>query len=173
MITTVPAIRLAALLMFLTATAAAAAGEALPPPEGDPILTVAGRIGVTNATDEARFDMTMLESLPVVEFSTATIWTDGTRRYTGAPLKALLERVGADGASVRATALNDYAISIPLDEITETAPIVAYLEDGAPMSVRNRGPLWILYPFDDDARWRTEVAYSRSIWQLERLDVLD
>jgi hypothetical protein len=163
----------ALLLLCLWTPMVADAAEPLAPPSGDTILTVTGAVSVTNARGEARFDMQMLRALPAVEFSTATIWTDGARRYVGTPLKALLDRVGADGATVRATALNAYAITIPLDDITDAAPIVAYLEDGAPMSVRNRGPLWILYPFDDDPRWRTEVAYSRSIWQLERLDVLD
>jgi hypothetical protein len=165
--------RTALLLLCLCAPTVVGAVEPLAPPSGDTILTVAGAVGVTNADGAARFDMEMLRALPAVEFSTATIWTDGARRYVGTPLKALLDRVGAHGSTVRATALNAYAITIPLDEITDDAPIIAYLEDGAPMSVRNRGPLWILYPFDDDPRWRTEVVYSRSIWQLERLDVLD
>jgi hypothetical protein len=44
--------------------------------------------------------------------------------------------------------------------------------DGNAMSVRDKGPLWVIYPYDSDAAYRTEVIYSRSIWQLDRLEVV-
>jgi len=40
------------------------------------------------------------------------------------------------------------------------------------MSVREKGPLWVIYPYDSDAKFRTEVIYSRSIWQLDRLAIV-
>jgi len=39
------------------------------------------------------------------------------------------------------------------------------------MPVREKGPLWIIYPFDATNAYRTESHYARSIWQLERIDV--
>ena len=39
------------------------------------------------------------------------------------------------------------------------------------MSVREKGPLWVIYPFDSDPEYQTEVIYSRSIWQLDRIVV--
>jgi hypothetical protein len=39
------------------------------------------------------------------------------------------------------------------------------------MSVRDKGPLWVIYPYDSDD-YRSEVIYSRSIWQLDRLEVV-
>ena len=53
-----------------------------------------------------------------------------------------------------------------------TAPLVAYEMDGETMSRRQKGPLWIVYPFDSDADFRSEVIYSRSIWQLDRLEIV-
>ena len=40
------------------------------------------------------------------------------------------------------------------------------------MSVRDKGPVWVLYPFDAGAEYRTDLIYERSIWQLDRIDVL-
>jgi hypothetical protein len=37
------------------------------------------------------------------------------------------------------------------------------------MSLREKGPLWVIYPYDSDPAYRTEETYSRSIWQLNRL----
>jgi len=38
--------------------------------------------------------------------------------------------------------------------------------------LREKGPLWVIYPYDSDAKFRTEVIYSRSIWQLDRLAIV-
>ena len=54
----------------------------------------------------------------------------------------------------------------------EGGPIIAYMMNGEEMSVRNKGPLWLVYPYDLNHEYRSEVIYSRSIWQLDRIDVL-
>ncbi|MGB1266126.1 MAG: oxidoreductase, partial [Nereida ignava] len=48
-------------------------------------------------------------------------------------------------------------------------PIIAYKQNGSEMSRRRKGPLWIVYPYDDKKSYQTETVYSRSIWQLDRL----
>jgi hypothetical protein len=52
---------------------------------------------------------------------------------------------------LRAKAINDYAIDIPLSDAVQGGPIVAYRLDGDTMSVRDKGPLWIVYPYDANA----------------------
>lgn len=163
--------RTAVLLLALLAAGAPRAAEPLPPPQGEPLLTVTGAIAVTNVGDAAVFDREMLEALPQGAFTTGTIWTEGPAAFSGPTLRAVLDRVGATGTTVRAVALNDYAVSIPVAEVEIATPIIAAAMDGAPMSVRERGPLWIVYPYDSAPRWRAEVIYSRSIWQLTRLDI--
>jgi hypothetical protein len=44
--------------------------------------------------------------------------------------------------------------------------------DDRPMSVRDKGPLWVVYPFDDVPAYQSETIYSRSIWQLDRIEVV-
>ena len=43
--------------------------------------------------------------------------------------------------------------------------------DGQAMTVREKGPLFIVYPFDDSAELRQERYYARSAWQLRTLEV--
>ncbi|WP_330450609.1 hypothetical protein FLP41_10030 [Paracoccus marcusii] len=43
-------------------------------------------------------------------------------------------------------AINDYAVQIPVDEVTADYPIVAFQQDGQAMSVRDKGPLWSSIP---------------------------
>lgn len=140
-------------------------------PEDEVVLTVTGRIDARNDGERAVFDMAMLRALPVSSFETSTIWTEGVKEFSGVSLYDFLEAIGAGGTSLQAIALNDYAVEIPISDARNGGPIIAYEIDGKPMSVREKGPLWIVYPYDADAGYRTETIYSRSIWQLDRLQV--
>ncbi|MCE6961885.1 molybdopterin-dependent oxidoreductase [Cereibacter sphaeroides] len=157
---------------LVVALALPALAQDLSPPSGQPVLTVDGPIQVTNVAGKAVFDMRMLQDMPKMSYRTSTVWTDGVLEFTGVPLKALLDRLGAaEGVSVSAKAINDYAVEIPADAITDEAPIIAYHIEGEEFSRREKGPLWVLFPYDADEKYRTEVTYGRSIWQLDRLTV--
>lgn len=119
------------------------------------------------------FTLTDLQSLPQTTFRTSSIWTSGVSEFRGVSLLQLLAAVGIDHGVIRASAANDYAVDIPIASLTQTAPIVAYRMDGDLIPRRGKGPLWIVFPYDMDAAFRTETVYSQSIWQLKRLDVVD
>lgn len=164
---------LTATLLLMAWSSVSALADTLTSPTGEPILTVSGQISQTNSDDLAVFDLDMLRDLPVTQVETTTIWTEGTQVFEGVALQTLLETLGAGGLIIRASAINDYTVEIPMDSLTETAPLVAFSQNGEAMSRRRKGPLWIIYPYDSDAAFRSEVVYSRSIWQLDRLEVAD
>ena len=131
---------------------------------------------VTATSSQTEIDELSLEALDAldqVEFTTTTIWTDGETRFSGVSLKALLRHLGADGHSVEMVALNDYAVTMPIAELEDEAPIVATRMNGKTMSVRDKGPYWVVFPYDSDPKYSTETNYSRSIWQLIQLKVMD
>jgi hypothetical protein len=164
----------AAVTFALTFAAAPfAAAEGLDQPTDEVLLTVSGDIAVTNGDGVARFDRAMLEALDPVTFTTSTIWTDGAQEFTGVPLHVLLDALNIDDARLSATAINDYAVEIPTSDAVEGGPIIAYLNNGSAMSVRDKGPLWIVYPYDSNDAYQTETIYSRSIWQLDRIVVVE
>ncbi|MGH1354812.1 MAG: molybdopterin-dependent oxidoreductase [Thalassovita sp.] len=142
-------------------------------PQGEVILTVSGTITETNADGTAQFDLDMLRALPSDAFETSTIWTNGPQQFKGVPLKALMQELGADGKTLRSIAINAYEVQIPVSDAQDGGPIIAYELNGAAMSVRDKGPLWVVYPYDSDPRFRTEVVYSRSIWQLDRIEIVN
>lgn len=129
----------------------------------DTVLTVTGPQGSTE------YDMAALEALGQASFTTSTIWTEGPHLFTGVPLATLLREAGIEEGSVTATAVNDYAVEIPVEGLTEDYPLVAYRMDDRQMSLRDKGPLWVVYPYDSAPDLQSEVIYSRSIWQLDRL----
>ena len=86
--------------------------ESLPTPS-KPILTVTGKIAVTNDDGKAVFDRQMIEALGETSFSTSTPWYDGPHKFEGVPLARLLDTIGAAGDRLVVTALNDYVTEIP------------------------------------------------------------
>lgn len=137
----------------------------------DVILTLSGKVATPESGETWQFDLADLQALPTAKFETTTIWTEGKQAFEGVPLVALLDHVGASGKQLRAVALNDYAVTIPIADAVEGGPIVAYMRNGAEMSVRDKGPLWIVYPYDDNETYKSEEFYSRSVWQLDRIVV--
>ncbi|WP_424978621.1 molybdopterin-dependent oxidoreductase [Leisingera sp. S232] len=141
-------------------------------PAGEVVLTVTGAPTAEDAGGAVRFDLGMLAELRSVEFETSTIWTQGVQSFEGVPLVQLVDHLGITGTTLRATAINDYAVDIPLADAVQGGPIIAYKHNGREMSVRDKGPLWIVYPYDSKTEYQSEVVYSRSIWQLDRIDVI-
>lgn len=162
-----------ALALAATGWVGAAAADDLPPPSGDVVLIVSGAISNTNVGDTAQFDMEMLKDLGAASFTTSTIWTEGPQVFTGVTLESLMDTVGANADMIKATAINDYAVDIPRSDWIASGPIVAYEQNGAGMSLRDKGPLWMVYPYDANSDYQSEVIYSRSIWQLDRIVVTD
>ncbi|MEP3847822.1 MAG: molybdopterin-dependent oxidoreductase [Paracoccaceae bacterium] len=154
---------------FGRAAFAIALSFAVPAVADETVLTISGDVAQSSAGDEWTFDMAALRDLPSEHVQTTTIWTQGEQSFEGVSLAVLLEHVGATGSTIRAVALNDYAISIPVADAIIGGPIVAYTNNGKEMSIRDKGPLWMIYPFDDNEEYKSEEYYSRSIWQLERL----
>jgi hypothetical protein len=128
---------------------------------------------LTHEGGTSEFDIAALEALGAEEFSTTTIWTEGEQTFTGVSLLTLLAEAGISDGTLKATAINDYAVEIPVSDAVVGGPIVAYSLNGEPMSVRDKGPLWIVFPFDSNPQYQTEVIYSRSIWQLDRLEAIE
>lgn len=162
-----------ALAAWLLVHPFAAGADSLEMPTGDVVLSVTGNIAATNSGDAALFDEEMLRALGETSFETTTIWTEGVQTFTGVSLKDLLDALGVEEGTLEAKALNDYAVEVPVSDAVEGGPIIAYARNGAAMSIRDKGPLWIVYPFDADDAYASETIYSRSIWQLDRIDVRD
>jgi hypothetical protein len=144
---------------------------ALEKPKDRPILSVTGKIGVNNSTNAAVWDMAMLESLPQTQFTTATPWEKDPITFRGPLLRDVLSAVKANGSSIKATALNDYRIIIPAADAQAYDVIVATRMNGQAMSVRTKGPLFIVYPFDSRPELRNATYYERSIWQLKSIEI--
>lgn len=137
----------------------------------DVILTISGPSPSDGSEINVSYDLEALQALPKTSFTTSTMWTEGPQAFDGVLLKDILDANGITEGTISATAINDYAIDIPVSDAVVGGPILAYALNGAPMSVRDKGPLWLVYPYDQNADYQTEVVFSRSIWQLNRITI--
>lgn len=165
----VPALASVALLLFVPASVRA---KGLPPPHGPVLLTIDGTIAKHNVGAEAEFDLVMLKALPHHGFTTRTVWTAGPQRFEGVLLGDLLKALGVRTGMIVAKGAGGYSARIPVADATNPGPLIAYRRNGRPMRLRDKGPLWLVYPFDARAKWQTEVVYARSIWQLEHMTIM-
>lgn len=145
--------------------------DGLAEPKGQVILTLGGQIDRTNRGKTAVFDMAMLEALPQHSFTTRTPWYDKPMKFTGPLLSDVLKAAGAKGQTIKASAINDYTITIPLADAQAHGVLVARLLNDQPMAVRDKGPLFVIYPFDSKTELRSSTYYERSIWQLKRMGI--
>jgi hypothetical protein len=152
-------------------TGAVASDSSLPRPSQAPILTISGRIGRMNQGNTAVFDRPMLDGLGTASFTTVTPWFDGPVRFDGVLMTKLLQTVGATGSTVTALALNDYSTDIPIADFARFGVILATLRNGQPMRVSDKGPLFIVYPYDSNPELKNRLYYSRSAWSVAQLIV--
>ena len=147
----------------------AASAQSLGTPQGPVILTVSGAID--HADGAARFDHAMLARIGTTTLKTTTPWTEGVTTFEGVLARDLMAAVGAAGESVLAVALNDYEKEIPVSDFEDRDMLVAWSLDGRRMRVRDKGPLWIIYPNKGGGDSQSLETRSRMVWQLHELRV--
>ena len=162
--------RLIVMLLSFMVSTQIWAGD-LAKPTGKVILTLSGNIENTNRDGKAVLDIAGLEKLGVVSFQTTSPWYNGRTTFAGIPLQKLMDYVGAKGSVVKVTALNDYTTIIPLSDFKKYNVILALKINGEYMPIRDKGPLFVVYPYDSIPELNNQVYYSRSAWQVSRMDI--
>ncbi len=159
-----------ALAVALACTELAASADE-PLSEEPVLLTVTGSDG-TAVDATVSYTIAMLRRLGAREIRTKTIWLDGVQRFEGIELSALVRALGLTDGTLRFDALNDYSAEIPVSDAVPGGPLNAWSRNGRRMTPRDKGPLWLVYPYDDETVYQTETIYARSVWHLSRIEVL-
>ena len=88
----------------------------------------------------------------------------------GVNIDTLFDTYGLKAETVRVSALNDYNVMVPADVLRNDGAILAYHLNDAEMSVREKGPFWVIFPYDADARFQTDTYWAYSVWQVKSVD---
>jgi hypothetical protein len=140
-------------------------------PTGPVILTVSGHIEGVGSGPVVRLDRAMLEGLGTTKLKTTTVWTSGEVEFEGVLVRDILHALGAQGREVVATALNDYVATLPLQELYQYPVMLAFKMNGEYLKIKDKGPLWIVYPRDQFPELRNSMTDKKWVWQLRELEV--
>ena len=152
--------------LFVT-LCAASLSLAAPLQAGETVLTLTGAI----ADPPVELTFEDLLALPQHRLVTSTTVTDGTPAFDGFLMRDLLAEHGAAGTVVVAGALNDYQMKIPIEDFERFDVLGALFMDGEPLTPRDKGPIWIVYPRDDHPELEDIRFDTRWVWQLVTLQV--
>ncbi|WP_417426326.1 molybdopterin-dependent oxidoreductase [Hoeflea sp.] len=130
------------------------------------VLTVSGKVTNGEAVD---FTFAELEALGMSAITTSSPWETDPVTFEGVPIAALLLSVGATGETAAILALNKYRTEVPITDFTDHGVILASRKNGEPMPISDKGPLFVVYPFDDKPELNTEIYHSRSAWQVRSI----
>ena len=153
-------------LMALWGPQWAHAGPVCPGPDSRHVL----QLHAPQGSAPQACDLKGLARLPAKEIVVtlpAALGLAGEHRWRGVSLRHLVEQLGGgEHSQILLTALNDYAIEIPWSDLVRYDPILAYSRDGERISIRDKGPLILIYPFGTHPQLQGQDYINRSIWQV-------
>lgn len=144
---------------------------ALAPPAGEPIFWVSGNITESNAEVGVEFDQSMIDNMVQHTVNTNNHVVEQVVEYRGPAISDILRSVGAKGESVKVIAWDDYVVTIPISDINKYQVILATHEAGKRMTIDDKGPLFVVFPFSNYAELRNDFFYSLSVWQVREFIV--
>lgn len=102
---------------------------------------------IINGTDKLSYSIEELEIMQPTEIETILPW-EGKKNYKGPPMKTLLSKF-KNIASFECCSLDGYCVNIPYDDILVFDPIIAYKSNNVYMTIRDNGPIMLIYPYSD------------------------
>jgi hypothetical protein len=135
-------------------------------PDQKAILQLIGKV-----TQVQSLSLAELEKLPQKKMTVVTPWYPDAQTFEGPLLRDVLKQSGVKTGLLKMQALNDYIIEIPVADAYQYDVIIATRLNGKAMSVREKGPLFVMYPFDKHEELRKTDYFRRCIWQLKQIAV--
>lgn len=123
---------------------------------------------------EIPFTETLAQEIGVIELSTKVVSEgEAIRKVRGAEIDATLKKADLVGKILHVVALDGYAVDLPREDFTNYGAVFAMSIDGKKLTVRDKGPSWIIYPVSKNKELDDPVFEARSVWQLKTVTVSD
>jgi hypothetical protein len=127
---------------------------------------------VTNSETSATYTLDELLAMPQITILTKNDYVEDLTTFQGPRLRSVLNNMDIDHtATLKMVALNDYVSEVPASDAFTYDVILAVLRDGEVMSVRDKGPIWVIYPMQDNPELQGEILNGRLVWQLKSISV--
>ena len=137
---------------------------------GQPILKINGSISGENRS--FLLDLAAMDAMPKTSFATSTPWHKGVTEFSGVTLRDCLAALKLSGTKLQLIALNDYVVEASLSELQAADALLATRQNGNIMPVSDKGPIFLIFPFDSRPELQHQSYYSRAVWQLAEINIL-
>lgn len=141
------------------------------PSEDNVMLEVTGNLSPTMDGDTVIIRRGAVEKLPQKSITTTSHITDDPITYSGPLFTDLLNLAGAQGDLVTVVAWDDYLAEIKVEDLNKYGVILATHENGKQLSMEDRGPMYVVFPFSDYPEIRNDLYYNKSVWQIKTIEV--
>ena len=127
---------------------------------------------IDGAHGEMHFSLDALRAMEQHAFRTGNQYIDNVAEFRGPLAHQVVDMIGRAGVTgARMTANNDYFTEIEIDELEKFNAILAIEMDGKPLSRREKGPIWLMYPIDGYPELQDSAYNNRLIWQLRTIEL--
>ncbi|KQR30052.1 hypothetical protein ASF91_14585 [Rhizobium sp. Leaf155] len=116
-------------------------------------------------------DLPAMDKMPQTSFSTTTPWHNRVTEFSGVSLKDFLSSTQLSGTKLQIIALNDYEVEADISELQEAGALLATRQNGTIMPVSDKGPVFLVFPFDSRPELQHQTYYSRAVWQIAEINV--
>lgn len=156
----------------VVATGSLKPGAPIPPPKNEVILTIRGATSKSAEAGLLRFDRATFETVGMIRYTSKNRWHDKPLTYEGVLGSQLLQIIGVPKNSkfLLLRALNDYAVRIPVSDFSRWPLMFALKLDGKYMTVREKGPIWVVYPNHMYPELGRVPHVAKWIWQLKSIE---
>jgi hypothetical protein len=97
---------------------------------------------------------------------------DKPHRARGPLLRDVLALADVTGDVLQVVGYDRYKAEIPITDLDAFQVLAAREVDGKPLTLRDKGPLWIVYPSEAHPELRFNPIYeARSVWQVKEISV--
>ena len=121
----------------------------------------------SDAEKSVSFTVEELLAIGSHTLETGNDYVEGKKQFTGPLVRDVFAHLGVEEVKLaRMTAANDYSVEITADEFEKYDVIFALNMDGTRLSMRDKGPIWLMYPVSDHEELQKPIYNSRLIWQL-------
>lgn len=138
------------------------------------ILSVYGVIE-SDEGGHQRLDFTLseLQALPQAQITTAHPWSVTPQHYNGVDLTALFKLLFANRQikSLNLEGLNGFSVALEWSKVSDFSPVLAWQENDKLMSRRQKGPLWLMLPYDQAPEMQQANFLHYMVWQLRTIRV--
>jgi hypothetical protein len=136
------------------------------------LLSAEGILTITTPKSTTSFTQAELLGMPQTTVVTLNDYVDDVTTFQGPSLRLLLEKLDiSQDATLKMVALNGFSSHIPASDAFNYSVVLAVLRNGKTMPVREKGPIWVIYPMDEHPELQSDIYNGRLVWQLKSISV--